>query len=456
MAKSSAPTTWQLIAYSLPGFAITMIVVPVTAIMPSLYSHHARVSLVASGSILIGLRVFDAFADQLIGYWSDLTRSRMGPRKPWVLAGGVVTAVSVVFLFWIPPTAGILYYGFWSMVFYFGWAMYSIPHTTWGGELSNDYDGRTRVFSYRGLLEAAGGIAWPLVPILLVVIGVSNSEEITPQTSRILGISAALALPFFVVFAVWIAPSGQAVPNERTGFLDLVRSIAHNKAYLRFIAAFILAGAGTGIFAALLFPYVDAYLQIGDHFPRMLLVVTVVSMAAIPVWSKIANWMGKHRAWAYGWLINAIILVPLAWVEPGESAVWPVTILMALYGFTNTVSVAVPYAILADIIDYDIFKTGIDRAGNYYAFQMFAVKMTAASGGLALIALGRVFGYSLEEGHVNDAFANSGMKWLFIAGPAITQLCTLPLIWNFPIDERRQRIIRRRIEQRAARKAARV
>lgn len=454
MAKSAGPTTWQLIAYSLPGFAITMIVVPVTAIMPSLYVQHARVSLAASGLILTGLRVFDAFADQLIGYWSDLTRSRMGARKPWVLAGGLVTAVSVVFLFWIPATAGAFYYGFWSMVFYFGWAMYSIPHTAWGGELSSEYDGRTRVFSYRGLLEAAGNIAWPLVPILLVVAGMAQSEEITPDTSRILGISTALALPFLVVFAVWIAPDGRAVPSERTRFPDLVRSIAHNGPYLRFIAAFILAGAGTGIFAALLFPYVGVYLQIGDHFTRIFLVTTVVSMAAIPVWTKIVYWIGKHRAWAYGWLINAIILVPLAWVGPGESAVWPVTILMALYGFTNGVSIAAPYAILADIIDYDIFKTGIDRAGNYYAFQMFAVKMIAASGGLALIALQWVFGYSLEEGHVNDAFANSGMKWLFIAGPALTQLCTLPLIWNFPIDERRQRIIRRRIEQRAARKAA--
>ncbi|MEE4219037.1 MAG: hypothetical protein V2I48_15600 [Xanthomonadales bacterium] len=77
-------------------------------------------------------------------------------------------------------------------------------------------------------------------------------------------------------------------------------------------------------------------------------------------------------------------------------------------------------------------------------------------GGLALIVLGAVFGYELAEGAANTHFANQGMLYMFILAPGIFQLASLPLIWNFPIDERRQGIIRRRLqalEERAQRQA---
>ena len=83
--------------------------------------------------------------------------------------------------------------------------------------------------------------------------------------------------------------------------------------------------------------------------------------------------------------------------------------------------------------------------------MMFAVKMLGSTGGLALIVLGAVFGYELAEGSVNTHFANMGMLYMFILAPGIFQLGSLPLIWNFPIDERRQGIIRRRLESLDAR-----
>ena len=85
------------------------------------------------------------------------------------------------------------------------------------------------------------------------------------------------------------------------------------------------------------------------------------------------------------------------------------------------------------------------------------MRRIATLGGLALIVLGAVFGYELAEGSVNDNFANMGMLYMFILAPGIFQLGSLPLIWNFPIDERRQLIIRRRLESldvRAMRKAS--
>jgi len=108
---------------------------------------------------------------------------------------------------------------------------------------------------------------------------------------------------------------------------------------------------------------------------------------------------------------------------------------------------------MADIVDYDILKTGVDRAGSFYAFLYLTAKLTAAIGGFALVILGMFFGYQLEEGVVNTSFSNMGIVILFCVVSGALQLTAIPLIWNFPINKRRHDIIRKRISQRLERAA---
>jgi GPH family glycoside/pentoside/hexuronide:cation symporter len=183
----------------------------------------------------------------------------------------------------------------------------------------------------------------------------------------------------------------------------------------------------------------------------ILLVTTICALAGVPLWVRIVYLLGKHRAWAWGWIANSLVLVPMIWVEPGESSRIPITVMMGLYGLTNSVSSIAPFSILGDVVDYDRMKTGVDRGGNYFAFMMFAVKLLGSSGGLALILLGSIFGYDLTENAVNSEFANAGMLYMFILAPGLFQMASILLIWNFPIDARRQAIIRRRLEATDAR-----
>jgi len=59
--------------------------------------HNATLALVTT--MLVGLRVFDAFNDPIMGLIVDNTRSRFGKFKPGMLIGGVVGAVCMVFMF---------------------------------------------------------------------------------------------------------------------------------------------------------------------------------------------------------------------------------------------------------------------------------------------------------------------------------------------------------------------
>src|SRR6185295_14934549 len=121
VSESQAHTRAALWAYALPSVAASSTMVAVASILPSLYAKYATLSLAAVGAMFGVMRIFDAITDPLIGYWSDQTRTRWGARKPWVVAGGVLTTLSSFMLFLIPPQAGIVYFAGWSMLFYLGY-----------------------------------------------------------------------------------------------------------------------------------------------------------------------------------------------------------------------------------------------------------------------------------------------------------------------------------------------
>jgi Na+/melibiose symporter-like transporter len=445
-----------MLIYVMPTIAAGMVMGPVTAILPSLYAKYTRVSLAALGTLFIVVRIVDAVSDPLVGYWSDRTRSVRFGRKPWVIAGAVITSVSVWLLFRIPPGAGIVYLSGWAILFYIGYTAHEVPHMAWGSEITADYAQRAKLFSFRAMADTTGGFLYTLLPPILFYLGLVHSTDYTPGIFRKLGYAVLIMFPLMITVAARYAPVGDVVATTHGNLRGLLSGALHNAPLLRFLGAYVVAGAGTGIFAALFFPYFDSYLHIGDKVAYLLMTAMIAQFVSQPFWAKIVTLIGKHRCWAYGWIANSLVLVPMALIKPGPSAVWPVMISVAIYSFTNGVSSVAPMALLGDVADYEMMKHGVDRTANYYAFMLFLAKMTASVGGLVFVFLGAVFGYQIAEGAVNTEFANRGMLIAFCVLPGAFQLLAIPLIWNFPIDRRRHEIIRRKLERREALLAARA
>jgi Na+/melibiose symporter-like transporter len=208
-----------------------------------------------------------------------------------------------------------------------------------------------------------------------------------------------------------------------------------------------------GINATLLYAFTDGYLHIGERFARITILASIATFIAIPAWLWACNRYGKHLAWAVGSLTTNLVLVAYLFITPGEDAYVPTLVVNLLFGLLGSCAAVCYPSILADVIDYGTLKTGSNRAGSYFAVTMLFVKGTAAVGGGLATSLIGLFGFSMAEGAVNDDFANFGMLFVFIGLHTLLQMVAIPLIWRFPIDKRRQSIIRRRIEQRAARAA---
>jgi Na+/melibiose symporter-like transporter len=154
----------RLAAYALPALPLAVVLFPSLAILPGFYARHTAIPLATIGMILIVARGFDAVVDPFIGFISDSTRSRWGARKPWMVAGSLIMALSVSQLYAPSSDVGPLYYLGWFVAFYLGYSMIEIPYKAWGTEMARDYIDRTRIATAVAILFGIGNLAFAIAP----------------------------------------------------------------------------------------------------------------------------------------------------------------------------------------------------------------------------------------------------------------------------------------------------
>jgi Na+/melibiose symporter-like transporter len=443
--KALRPT--EALLYAAPWNAYAFIMLPLGVVLPAYYAESTLASMAAIGFVSGASRLFDAVTDPVIGYLSDRTRSRFGPRKPWILLGSIVTCVSIFFLFQPPPDAGIAYYATASFALYLGYTLFDIPHKAWYSEVTADYDDRSRIAGYIAICTVLGSILFWVVPVALSPI--TGTTAIGPESFTAIAWIFIVVLPLSIFGALAFVPQGRIAVTADPGVRAALAAFRRNKPFWRFLAAVSIWGIGQGMSFSVVFLVMRDYLGLGEQFPIMMIVFFLVQFASMPVWTKIMMRFGKHRSWAISWGFGALWSPLILFFEPGSAPFWPALGLMTVSAAINGASYIAPRAVLGDIIDYDVLRSKANHSGKYFSINTLLDKSLIGLGvGVAFPLLGW-FGY--EIGGVNDTRANIGLLLCYMGIPLVTHLTAAALLWNFPIDARRHGIIRRRIDQLAAR-----
>lgn len=434
----------ELLAYS--GLAIPLAVLSTTlgTYLPSFYARDLGLSMTVIGAIMFMGRIWDAAVDPVVGLLSDQTRSAMGRRKSWVVFSTPMLMVAVYFCFLPPPSASTLYLAIVTLFIYLAWAMIQIPYLSWGVELSDDYSERSRITGFREAGSMLGVVASVALP--LAVFGTEDSP-----LGDILLLYAAVLLVLLpagaLAAALWC--KDDLKPTRRSSGEPIsYGQVMRNRPFLRFIlifTAFRMAWSGfDGIYVFLF----TSYLKFPGGFLTFVFLQYAVSIAFSPVIVKLAGRFGKHRVLAVSLVGGALVAVALGTiVRPGHLLDAIVT--FALFGITNAALWILPTAIVADITDFGKLSDGGDHAGSYMAVLNLAQKFGLAAGvGLAFPLLD-LFGYSASG--PNDADGLLALRWVAGAMPPLLLIPAALWLWAFPIDERRQAIIRRRLATRPSR-----
>jgi GPH family glycoside/pentoside/hexuronide:cation symporter len=326
----------------------------------------------AAVSLIFGLgRVWDAFSDPIAGTLSDRTRSRLGRRRPWLFAAIPILGLGFA-MTWMPPAAvGSIALYVWAglalFVFYSGYTAYAIPHASLGAELTPDHHERTRIFGVRHASFMAG--------IVLAFAGMQFVEN--AEDSR--AAAASLAWAVIPVMAVVLFIPGCFVKERpdysgrggRSSFRAMADVLRNRHARLLLAVTFVeIAGTSVlGIVAPYMIVYVLKRPDLIGPLPGLFLASSIV---AIPLWVRASKRFGKRDVWMVAMVGLAAPFGASFFVGEGDVAL--LAVLFALAGIAAGCGGTIGFSMLADVIDYDEYRSGERKEGVYAAAQGFATK----------------------------------------------------------------------------------
>ena len=439
-ATNSRLPQLRLILYALPAFVVALPTIPVYIHLPALYGVELGLGLAATGLFLLLARLFDTVSDPVIGYLSDRYGFRGARRKPWIAIGAVIAGFGLFKILNPPGDVGGSYLLLWSIVLYAGWTMVSVPYLAWGAELADDYDDRTRLTSWREAMTLIGIFGAGALAAITANMGWTSSDSIGAIAWLAIGLGAAV-----IPLLLWYVPDRPLDRQELPALTgSYLRSVISNGPFLRLLGAWFLNGLANGIPAALFFIYLEFGLEAAEEIrPLFILAYFGAGIASIPIWLKISQQFGKHRTWCWAMAAAALAFVSVLLIPSGGFAAF--TVVCLITGMALGADLTLPPAMQADVLDYDRWRFGEERAGIQFALWGMSTKLALAlSVGLALPAL-EVLGFD------PNAPTESG-KWAIIViyalVPIVIKIAAITVVWRFPLTRKRHDIIQHRLKKR--------
>jgi len=429
----------RLIAYGLPGLPLAALQLPLFIFLPAYYAEGLGVGFAAVGAALLAARLFDVATDPLVGLLSDCLHSRIGRRKPWILAGTPLLILASWFLFVPSAQVGWPYLLIWTMVIYLAGTFVLLPYQAWGAELSPDYHERSRISATREICVVIGTLAAAGIPPLLA--------EGAGGSLRLIAWGLTFALPIAVAIALWQVPEPPRRAQQAMAPGLALRVLLANGPFRRLIAAYLLNGIANGLPATLFVLFVVHVLQAPEAIwvGPLLGLYFLCGILAAPFWVRLSARFGKHRVWigAMLWACSVFVWVPL--LGPGD--VWWFVAICVLSGVSLGADLVLPPAMQADVIDLDTLRSGQRRAGLYFALWGMATKLALALAvGLGFPILG-LAGFDSQTGRSSET-GLLVLALLYSIVPVAFKLAAIWLTAGYPLTAAKQKQVRRLIEKR--------
>lgn len=351
------------VGYSLGSVATgSFATVPGLLLLPYL-TDTLGIAAAAAGAIVLLPKALDVVLNPVAGRMSDRHQSARGPRRPFLLRGGLSLAACFALLFAVPDLGSQVFDAAWVLLAFVAcataYAFFQVPYIAMPAEITDDYTERTRMMSWRvAVLTIAILISGGSAPAIRDAIGGRDGY-------RVMGLTVALLLAigtFGAYYGTRSAPVG--TPRETTGTLrEQLRVVARSADFRWLLTTLVLQALAIGSMLAGI-DYLARYV-LRDPGAATICFVCVVGPALLvsPVWLAIGNKFGKKT----GFLIASAVLGLGAFSLTTAQHVptWCVYLATAIVGIGFTGVQVFPLAMLPDVAAVDAARSGVRRAGVF-------------------------------------------------------------------------------------------
>lgn len=395
----------------------------------------------AGNALLIG-KVWDAVNDPLFGWITDKTKSRFGKRRVFMIFGAIPLGIAIALL-WFVPQADRMTTFIWIaatfILFDTLWTLTNVPYYSLTSELTDDYDERSSLTTYRMAMAVPAylvGVA--LTPAIVGLFALQRTGY------AFIGILyGAIAAVVLLVSAAGLRErKGMVVTKPEASPIKSLLIAIKNKPFVWLCGTYFVINISFAFIKILMAYYIEYQLLMKAETSLVMGLMLVCVTISLPFWQWISRKIDKGPAYGLGMLVGGAAVV-LTYFLPHHSTAM-IYLISVLAGFGFSAQWIFPWAMVADVADFDRLETGQQRSGVYYGIWGLATKISEA---LALAAVGWIltgFGYVPNVEQTPNALL--GIRLFFGLIPAACIFISLPLLFKYPITRKSHAEVRAKLE----------
>ena len=412
-------------------------------------------------------RIFDAITDPIMGFISDNTKSKWGRRRQYVLIGGILMGLAYIFMWQLSKADGVeynfWYFFLWSLVFYLGLTIFSVPYVAMGYEMSDDFHERTNIMA---IAQFIGQWAWVIAPLFWIIMYDESWFPSADVAVKELAIWVAIPCAICAMVPAIFIKSDSTLDEDYEPLNSANIGNSLMKIFESFVAAFKikefrkLCGATFLIFnafntvAALTFFVIVYKLFNGDAGASGIWVSMFGCLGAlgttfivIPAVAWMSKKLGKKKAFMLSQSISLVGYIMLYFLFiPGKP--WMYIIALPFFSFGIGSLFTIMMSMTADVIDIDEINTGKRREGIFGAIYWWMVKVGYGIAGALSGVIITVVGFNSDLATTDQQAAVDGLHAFFCFFPMIGTILAMLIMRNYSITEERAAEIRAELEKR--------
>jgi glucuronide carrier protein len=394
------------------------------------YTDVAGISAAAAGTLLLVVRVFDAFADVFAGRVVDRTFSkRFGKFRPFIMFGSIPLLLLSVATFSVPQIgeSGTLLYAYVTYAALgLAYSLVNIPYGSLAGAMSQDPGERAKLGSARMVGAALVGSSLGIFVAPLVKPGADLQATFTGITIAFVVIGAALY--FFTVFTAKERVH-RAVPNVTLKqSLDTLKS---NKPLMVLCLSSFLFLSGYLALTSVQLYYLRDVLGRLDLYPVLSILQLAMTFVLAAFMPRVVRAVGKKNVYVYAAAVSVVGGVTVFLAPADQTWIGFSGLVVSLLG-VMAVNIVV-WALEADTVEYGEWKTGVRTEGITYALFSFTRKTGQAVGG-ALAAYALAMG-GYKSGAAQTPEAILGIQVAAGAIPAVLTVLALLVMAKYQLTD---------------------
>jgi Na+/melibiose symporter-like transporter len=466
--------------YSLGDAAANFVFMTMILFQTNFYTDVFGLTASAAATIFLVARLWDAFADPIVGVLADRTKTRWGKFRPWVLFTALPWCIVMILAYTTPNgwSMGtmIAYAAITNILLMSIYSMNNMPYSALGGVMTGDVTERAKLNSFRFIsVNAAqfivGGLTLPLVAKFALGHDAQYGWRIT------MTIWAVLCFIFFMITFFTTKERIQPPPLQKSDFRQDFAGLIKNSPWIVMFAMTLVHFCILSFRGGALYNYYHHYadkaamydwlqklgltgpvLEPGASKPGGILewlgyIVhadksNLVNSSVADVFNSIINMIGT------GVTIIVLLMSPVLAVKFGKKAVAVcgfglaalgtlafyllepanvngmvlLTILIAIF-YAPTIPLI--WAIYADVADYSEWKTGRRFTGIVFATICFALKTGLALGTSSFLwIMALLFSYNTKLPDAPEAIHGFRVCSGIVVGLLFAVCCVLLMIYK--------------------------